>query len=356
MNQVIITFNGCALILVAGELVWLSRIKSKNFVLAFIFLTLFLVLSTFFGAIFSPLDGFGKFQLLAWAMFLHYPLYLVGISIISRVQRRALFKICSILATCVFLIGFDAFILEPHWLEVSQITISSHKLQNPVRVVVIADLQTDNLRGYEEQVFELVKSKEADLILLAGDYLHFSERADEYLEAKVELNELMMRSQLEAPLGIYAVRGNVDWHDWTELFAGLPIETFEATSSENLDAIVITGLALDDANNPNLSVNGQDKFHIVLGHSPNFSLGQVDADLLIAGHTHGGQVQIPFLGPILISSKVPRSWASGVTEIEPGKYLVVSRGIGMERNNAPRVRFLCRPELLVIDLMPVDAK
>jgi predicted MPP superfamily phosphohydrolase len=90
----------------------------------------------------------------------------------------------------------------------------------------------------------------------------------------------------------------------------------------------------------------------VLGHSPNFSLGQVSADLLIAGHTHGGQVQIPFIGPMLTLSQVPRSWASGVVTIAPGKVLVVSRGVGMERGNAPRIRFRCRPELVILDLVP----
>jgi hypothetical protein len=90
----------------------------------------------------------------------------------------------------------------------------------------------------------------------------------------------------------------------------------------------------------------------VLGHMPDFSLGSVDADLLIAGHTHGGQVQLPLVGPLLTLSQVPRSWASGLTEIEPGKMLVVSRGIGMERGLAPRLRFLCRPQLVILELVP----
>jgi len=63
-------------------------------------------------------------------------------------------------------------------------------------------------------------------------------------------------------------------------------------------------------------------------------------------------VQLPFIGPLMTLTAVPRAWASGVTTIAPGKTLVVSRGIGMERGHAPRLRFLCRPEVVVIDLLP----
>jgi len=51
-------------------------------------------------------------------------------------------------------------------------------------------------------------------------------------------------------------------------------------------------------------------------------------------------------------SGVPRSWAAGVTQLGPGKTLIVSRGIGMERADAPRIRFLCRPEIVIVDVMP----
>ena len=93
-------------------------------------------------------------------------------------------------------------------------------------------------------------------------------------------------------------------------------------------------------------------YHIVLGHRPDYALGRIDADLLLAGHTHGGQVRLPFVGPLLTLSRLPRSWAVGRSELPGGQTLYVSRGVGMERGGAPRIRFLCPPELVVIDILP----
>ena len=72
----------------------------------------------------------------------------------------------------------------------------------------------------------------------------------------------------------------------------------------------------------------------------------------MAGHTHGGQVRLPLIGPLKTSAKIPRHWAAGLTDIGGGRRLVVSRGIGMERLWAPRLRFLCRPELVILDVVP----
>jgi predicted MPP superfamily phosphohydrolase len=350
--KTLIVYNALVLALVAGELYVLSRLRSRRYLASIIASLVVLLFALSFGAAFlNTVDGFGKIQLLAWAVFVHYPLFLIGVACLCFNRSRTLSCLCIVPGICLLLVGLDAFFLEPHSIEVTHISIPSPKLQKPIRIAVVADLQTDKLRRYEEHVFELVAAERPDLILLAGDYLHIWNRT-EYVTAKAELNALIRRAHLEAPLGIYAVRGNVDWDDWTTLFAGLPIETFITTSSRDLGPVILTGLTLNDSSNPALSVSAQDKFHIVIGHSPNYSLGQVEADLLIAGHTHGGQVRIPLFGPVFTLSQVPGSWTSGVTLIAPGRRLIVSRGIGMERGNAPRMRFLCRPELLILDLAP----
>ena len=102
----------------------------------------------------------------------------------------------------------------------------------------------------------------------------------------------------------------------------------------------------------NLKNTNFNRFTIILGHNPNFSLKRPKADLYLAGHTHGGQVQLPFIGPLITLSDVPKEQAHGRSDLPDGTTLIVSRGIGMERYDAPRLRFFCPPEIVVIDLIP----
>ena len=63
---------------------------------------------------------------------------------------------------------------------------------------------------------------------------------------------------------------------------------------------------------------------------------------------------LPILGPLITFSDLPNSQVSGRTDLHNGATLIVSQGIGMERYDAPRLRFLCVPEVVVVDLEPLD--
>ena len=159
-------------------------------------------------------------------------------------------------------------------------------------------------------------------------------------------------AKLHAPYGGIAVKGDVDDRRWTEIFAGTEILAVPGRASLKRGPVTVTALTPDDSRAPILHrpdpVVHRDGFHIVLGHAPDIALASPPADLILAGHTHGGQVRL-FGWPLLTLSKVPRAWAAGVTALPGGGTLVVSRGIGMERRDAPRIRFLCRPQLVVLD-------
>jgi predicted MPP superfamily phosphohydrolase len=294
---------------------------------------------------------FGAIRLLCYAIFLHGLVLLAGLGVALRNISRKTTVLCAIVGTLLTTIAVDAFVIEPRWLEISHITLRSPKLHHPVRIALIADFQTDHIGDYERSILARVRSEKADLILMAGDHLQ-EERRPAMAPLREAFRTLIRDAEISPPMGIYAVRGNIDWSDWARAFDGLPIVTLEKTQSIDLGELRLTGLSMEDSFNRNLSVSPSDRFQIVLGHSPDFALGQAQGDLLLAGHTHGGQVRLPWIGPLITESQIPRSWAAGVTNLAGGRTLVVSRGIGMERGPAPRLRFLCRPELVVIDIVP----
>ena len=76
----------------------------------------------------------------------------------------------------------------------------------------------------------------------------------------------------------------------------------------------------------------------------------VDAPQVVAGHTHGGQVQIPFFGPLFTLTEIPREAAAGGLHEVNGTQLYVSRGVGAERGEAPLIRFNCPPEISLLTL------
>jgi len=293
---------------------------------------------------------FGVARLLSYGIFLHGSLLLAVFGMLFRKTARKSAVLSAVLAVLLLAVAVDAFLIEPHWLETTHLQIRSSKVRRPYRIALVADIQTDAIGDYERRVIARLLEERPQLILLAGDYLQDHGPALEPLRR--EFRELLRPLGTATGSGTYAVQGNMDPADWTSMFDGLPVTTMHSSKSVDIDDIRLVGLSLADSFNPRLVVPASEKFQIVLGHSPDFALGNVPSDLLLAGHTHGGQVRIPGFGPLMTLSQVPRSWAAGATPLDGNRMLVVSRGIGMERDAAPRLRFFCRPELVLIDIEP----
>jgi predicted MPP superfamily phosphohydrolase len=95
-----------------------------------------------------------------------------------------------------------------------------------------------------------------------------------------------------------------------------------------------------------------DSLRLVIGHGPDFVLNLADTglvDLALAGHTHGGQIVLPLIGAPYTMTRLPRRYASGLNDYA-GIPIHVSPGVGMERGTAPQIRFLCPPEISVLDV------
>ena len=303
-------------------------------------------------------DRYLMLQLTCIGWFAHIPLVMFLGAWINRRHSKLSAATGLLVGLALVVVAVDAFWLEPTWLEETHYSITSSKLSHPLRIVVLADVQTDVIGDYERRVLQRSLDLKPDMILLAGDYLQVDDEST-LASLRKELNAYLREIGFAAPLGVFAVEGNNDKGSWLELFDDLPVHAACETVPIDRGNIRVTCLSMNDSFMTDTHVQGTDKFHITLGHAPNFALGDVQADLLVAGHTHGGQVRLPGIGPIITLSAVPRKWATGLTDLgnekKPEKKLIVSRGIGMERAGAPRVRFLCRPELVIIDVAPAIA-
>ncbi|PZM82808.1 MAG: hypothetical protein DKT66_12520 [Candidatus Melainabacteria bacterium] len=305
-------------------------------------------------------DFFMVFTLLAIGGFVGGPIFLALCIHYSRKKFKLMAGVNAVVLVCTLAVAIDAFLIEPHMLEIKRHAIVSDKLDTPLHVAIVSDLQTDNLGDYERSVFQTVANEKPDLLLLPGDYIqtmNYQEWAVERDKFKQTFKDL----NLTPKYGTFAVQGNVDdFSCWQQLFTDVPGHTFEQSETVSAGPVDITGLSFYDGRNSELKYPKKDnnnKFHIVMAHYPDFSLGKVEGDLLVAGHCHGGQVQLPFYGPLMTASNIPKRWVNGDVVLLPsGSKLIVSRGVGMERQHAPRLRFCCRPQLIFVDLLPSKIK
>jgi uncharacterized protein len=270
-----------------------------------------------------------------------------------RRRVRAVILVVGLLGTACVAYGW---LIEPTWLEVTHARLPLASLRKgtaPIRIVQVTDLHVDARPGNEERVPELVAAERPDLIVFTGDSINVPAGRDRFLAC-------MERLAAIAPL--YAVEGN-----WDVYALGGP-SPLRASSAHVLageivevtvrgTCLLLAGVAYgEDATVPKLlGGRARDLPLVVLTHAPDPILEVADAgaDVHLAGHTHGGQVRLPLYGALVTFARHGKRFDMGLYRVKD-TWLYVSRGIGMEGGAAPRVRFLARPEVTVLDLVPKD--
>lgn len=262
----------------------------------------------------------------------------------------------------VFLVIWG-FWIEPHRIIVAHQNFYSPKLspEATVRLLHLGDLHIERITQREKQLEQLIHDLHPDVIVFTGDILNLSYLHDEIAHKHAR----KIIQQWVAPLGVYAVSGSpaVDLVDgFPNLVAdtGLSwlnnqIKTISSgpdmamriigiTCTHNPDVDAQTTLSLMSGTNP-------DTFSILLYHSPDIAPRLADSgiDLQLSGHTHGGQVRLPLLGAIVTGSLYGRAFQAGRYVLNT-LTLYITRGIGLEGAAAPRVRFLCPPEVILWEI------
>ena len=296
----------------------------------------------------------------------------IALSVLS-LTWAAMRKVLILISLVYGFVAIDLFILryyvtyiEPQRIVVHQVRLETQKLTEPVRLLHISDIQSGGIGDYEKHLFDRIKELKPDLILNTGDLLQVVPPATFESEFP-KLLELI--KTVNPRLGTYAVFGDTE----RELYDMSPDEIMplQMLSSRSLKidtkagVLHIYGLSLYQSKKQAwalraveewLKMTQSSDFCILFGHAPDYAMEMMDQpiDLCLAGHTHGGQVRLPWYGPLVIYSKVPREWARGFRRIGV-PFLNVSAGAGSNRfEGFPPMRFNCPTEMTLIELVPLD--
>lgn len=264
------------------------------------------------------------------------------------------------IGTCLVVYGFW---IEPHRVHVTRQSLRSEKIARqtpPLRVLHLGDLHIERVTDRERQVMQLARSLEPDLILFTGDLLNLSSVYDPiaWEHARSVLRDL------SAPLGVFAVTGSPPVDDLQvvpkilDRLGNIRWLKNERVSinhrDQNVDIVGVTCTHRPDTDSSALEdiLHGDpENFTILLYHSPDLApdAAAQGIDLQLSGHTHGGQVRLPFFGALFTSSLYGKRFEAGRYSIRD-LTLYVTRGLGMEGKGAPRVRFLCPPEVILWEI------
>lgn len=262
-------------------------------------------------------------------------------------SRRVVLGLAALGILC-FLYGS---FIEPYWLEVTRVRIESLKIPKgarPIHVVHISDLHSDPKPRLEECLPEVIAREKPDLIVFTGDALNST-------GGLPVLKRCLTRLADVAPT--FVVKGNWDVARERELdlFGNTGVRELEREAVKVRVEGTELWLAGVPAGSPHLIDKALEAvpsgaFTVFLYHYPDeiLEVARRKVDLYCAGHTHGGQVALPFYGALMTLSRFGTQYEAGLYRADE-TWLYVNRGIGMEGDPAPRVRFVAGQHLSEID-------
>ncbi len=247
--------------------------------------------------------------------------------------------------------GYYVRYVAPYNPEITRITLKPDNLPaglSGLTFVHISDIHHSPVVSidYIQHCVGMINDLRPDIIFITGDFISQSAC---FIAPCAEV-----LGGLKSPYGIFAVPGNHDnWIDTGELSGELLRHGIQMLVNEHAciqvkgDPLYIIGLDDFWTGWPRIdrAARGipEGAKRIVLMHNPDLfeKISPGRYDLVLAGHTHGGQVNLPFLGALVVPSRFGRKYARGLFTLN-GSTLYVNRGLGLA---TPAVRFMCPPEI-----------
>ena len=256
----------------------------------------------------------------------------------------------------------EGFLREPFQLDITRLRIASPSLPpgfDGMKIVQLSDLHLHRISLAYRMAIDAIRKEYPSLVVITGDLV---DRADETAECLAFLTEL--RAAAGAP--VVVVPGNWDhrafptrqsiaaWHERLQAETGIRVLVNQnVVLRRGGDRIWLVGT--DDPYFGHADLDASFKgvpntaFALVLTHAPEAFKELAErpaARLVLAGHTHGGQVRFPFIGAVHVPSRYGTRFAHGLFKLGD-TFFYVNAGMGM--SHLP-VRFLCRPEFTVLTL------
>ena len=285
-----------------------------------------------------------------------------------KISRRSFLKksISTVLGLGFISIGLYSYAryIEPNLLSVTKTSFFSPRLPSSFDGITIAQFNDTHIGfQYSEELLkehiQKIQSYSPDLIIFTGDLLDEPNRYNKAAEV------IDLLSELKAPLGKFAVYGNHDHGGYgTDIYAdimkqsGFIVLRNEVVSlTRNNESISLSGIDEPMLGRPSFNAIEEsvksDSFHIFLSHAPDLATKMKTFDLQLSGHSHGGQIKLPFVGPIVVPPYAD-VYSDGRYTKKMGDHeamIYVNRGLGTTRMP---FRLFSSPELTFITLKRLE--
>lgn len=264
----------------------------------------------------------------------------------------------------IFIFGIIAVILgityifyQVNFFKVNEVLIKSSKFHadESIRILQISDVHNKKFLNDNKRLYRKVKGLDFDFIVITGDLIDGKTRDFTYIYSFID--EL-----IDINPNIYYVSGNHEWRTGMneEFIGGLDDRHIKILNNEGIQIThndkVINICGIDDpyTNHDNLdkalSNIKEGEYTILLSHSPNVidKYETICADLILSGHTHGGQIRLPFIGAIVAPGQgyLPE-YDKGIFSVNKDTLLYIDSGLG---TSVLPIRFLNRSQISLIEI------
>ncbi|OIO18867.1 MAG: hypothetical protein CO029_03355 [Candidatus Magasanikbacteria bacterium CG_4_9_14_0_2_um_filter_41_10] len=276
----------------------------------------------------------------------------------------------------VFLLCFGAILMlygsfvEPRLLITHEQTIDLQGIEHPFTIALVSDFQLGiyNQNQHVDRVVDRILSLHPDIVMLAGDQL---DNTPGDIDETIYITPLSRL--IDAKIPVYAIPGNHEYGiggkrpstETQHFFGDISKEAERAFKAIGINYLTNT-LVTTTIHDQDIAIFGGDSYlakklsfdvlknkpkdipTIALIHNPGavWLATKEDIDLVLSGHTHGGQIRLPFFGPIgRLNEPIPIDWYQGLHQVDEDTQIFVTSGTG---ESGPRARLFNPPEVVLL--------